>query len=272
MTPEIFSDLHLARRLERAEALANASFVDARATLAPDLHPEWIYVSGTYAMFDGPRSPCTQTFGLGLFHPPTAAGLDTIETFFKDRRAPVIHEVSPLADPALLTILPGRNYRPIELTTVLFQSLTAQTPTLSPIHAHPVAAADSDLWARTVAEGWRESVGIGDLLKDLTRVIGASKGTVPFLAELDNQPIAAGSLCIHEGVALLAGASTISEWRHRGAQRALLEARLNYAANAGCDLVMMCTAPGSASQRNAERQGFRIAYTRIKWSLTDSSG
>ena len=26
-------------------------------------------------------------------------------------------------------------------------------------------------------------------------------------------------------------------------------------------------APGSASQRNAERQGFRIAYTRIKWML-----
>ena len=25
--------------------------------------------------------------------------------------------------------------------------------------------------------------------------------------------------------------------------------------------------PGSASQRNAERQGFRIAYTRVKWQL-----
>jgi hypothetical protein len=24
--------------------------------------------------------------------------------------------------------------------------------------------------------------------------------------------------------------------------------------------------PGSGSQRNAERNGFRIAYTRIKWS------
>jgi hypothetical protein len=25
--------------------------------------------------------------------------------------------------------------------------------------------------------------------------------------------------------------------------------------------------PGGASQRNAERHGFRIAYTRIKWQL-----
>jgi hypothetical protein len=30
---------------------------------------------------------------------------------------------------------------------------------------------------------------------------------------------------------------------------------------------MMGALPGSASQRNAERNGFRIAYTRIKWRL-----
>jgi hypothetical protein len=30
---------------------------------------------------------------------------------------------------------------------------------------------------------------------------------------------------------------------------------------------MMCAQPGSASQRNAERHGFRIAYTRTKWRL-----
>ena len=35
----------------------------------------------------------------------------------------------------------------------------------------------------------------------------------------------------------------------------------------GCDLATMGAEPGSASQRNAERSGFRIAYTRTKWSL-----
>jgi beta-glucosidase-like glycosyl hydrolase len=64
---------------------------------------------------------------------------------------------------------------------------------------------------------------------------------------------------------LFAGASTIPEDRKKGAQRALLEARVRYAVQAGCDLAMMCAEPGSASQRNAEREGFRIAYTRIKW-------
>jgi hypothetical protein len=47
----------------------------------------------------------------------------------------------------------------------------------------------------------------------------------------------------------------------------LLAARLDHAARLGCDLAMICTAPGGESQRNSERAGFRIAYTRIKWGL-----
>ena len=72
---------------------------------------------------------------------------------------------------------------------------------------------------------------------------------------------------MHDRVALLAGASTVPEGRRQGAQLALLDARLQTAVDAGCDLAMMVAAPGSASQRNAERQGFRIAYTRTKWQL-----
>jgi hypothetical protein len=30
---------------------------------------------------------------------------------------------------------------------------------------------------------------------------------------------------------------------------------------------MMGAEPGSSSQRNAQRQGFQIVYTRIKWRL-----
>nr|AGC71394.1 hypothetical protein [uncultured bacterium A1Q1_fos_1815] len=33
----------------------------------------------------------------------------------------------------------------------------------------------------------------------------------------------------------------------------------------GCDLATMSALPGSPSQRNAQRNGFHIAYTRTKW-------
>jgi hypothetical protein len=91
---------------------------------------------------------------------------------------------------------------------------------------------------------------------------------VCFLAELDGRPGATGSLCVHEGVALFAGAATVFEMRRRGLQAALLEARMAHAYELGCELAMMVAEAGSNSQRNAERQGFRIAYTRTKWRLS----
>ncbi len=48
----------------------------------------------------------------------------------------------------------------------------------------------------------------------------------------------------------------------KGVQSALLRARLDQARQAGCDLAVICTQPGSGSQRNAERQGFSVAYAR----------
>ncbi|HZV59826.1 MAG TPA: GNAT family N-acetyltransferase, partial [Candidatus Eremiobacteraceae bacterium] len=105
------------------------------------------------------------------------------------------------------------------------------------------------------------------LMLDMGRIVAAAKGNILFLAELDGQVIGTGGLSIHDGVALFAGASTVPAWRRRGVQRALLEARFQYARAAGCDLAMMGAEPGSSSQRNAERQGFRIAYTRTKWTL-----
>jgi GNAT superfamily N-acetyltransferase len=97
--------------------------------------------------------------------------------------------------------------------------------------------------------------------------VTARSQSLPFLAELDGKQIAAGALSIDGEIALLAGASTIPSARRQGAQNALLEQRLRYAATRGCTVAMMTTQCGSGSQRNAERHGFRIAYTRTKWQL-----
>ena len=96
--------------------------------------------------------------------------------------------------------------------------------------------------------------------------VSAVSDSLSFLAELDGQPIATGTLIIADDVALLAGASTVPTARRQGAQLALLEGRLRYAAAHGCTVAMMVAQPGSGSQRNAERHGFRIAYTRTKWA------
>jgi hypothetical protein len=269
--PFLFSDLTLSRRLEKAEALSNADFVETRARLFPESGAGWIEVAGAYAMFDGVRSPLTQTFGLGLFQSVTQAEMEKLEDFFKERAAPVFHEVSPIADIGLLTLLNERGYKPIEFTSVMFRPIHRGVQLAAPRNEKIVARLaredEHQLWAETAARGWSEFTEFADVMLELSLVSAKRACALSFLGELDGQAIATGAMSINGGVALLAGASTVPEGRKQGAQLALLESRLNYAAEQDCDIAMMCAQPGSASQRNAERQGFRIAYTRIKWRL-----
>ena len=162
-----------------------------------------------------------------------------------------------------------RGYHPIEFTSALYRPLVPQPD--SPPAIHPRLQNPSD-------DLWRRGALVADLhpwmvfRSGLDRWHGEpwpsyfpQRRVSCFFAEWEGQPIATGVLRCDGGVALFAGASTIPEGRRRGAQRALLDARIRTALENGCDLAMMCTAPGSTSQHNAEREGFRIAYTRIKW-------
>jgi GNAT superfamily N-acetyltransferase len=270
-------DLELARRLERTEARTNAALVEARALLDPASGAMWTEVAGAYAMFDGVGSPLTQSFGLGLFEAVGAEELARIEAFFAERGAEVFHEVSPLvlAQPPLLDLLDQRGYRPIEFTTMLFRPTGALAGEGAPdesIRVRRIEPGEESVWAEVASQGWgSESAEVAAFVRGLGEVSARARDMHAFLAEQDGRPIASGSLSLGDGVALLAGASTIPAGRRQGAQRALLEARLRFAADQGCALAMMGAAPGSSSQRNAERQGFRIAYTRVKWHRVRAS-
>jgi hypothetical protein len=266
-----FSDRELARRLERAEAKSNANFIEARAKALPACGAEWIEVAGAYAMFDTVTSPVTQTFGLGLFDKVNADDMERLETFFRNRQAPVCHEISPLADSSLLTMLCQRGYRPVELSSVLYRPIPRQISmsAVNPrIRVRLMADNEFELWSQISARGWSHIPEVVPFLLEIGVFQIHRSNSKTFIAELDGQPVATGVLCIHDGVALLAGACTVPEARRQGAQLALLQGRLGCAAEQGCDIAMMCAQePGGASQRNAERHGFRLAYTRIKWRL-----
>ncbi|MGK2860224.1 MAG: GNAT family N-acetyltransferase [Thermoanaerobaculia bacterium] len=267
-----FSDVALARRLERTEGKSNADFVDARARIDPSSGACWIELEGTFAMFDGVGSPLTQTFGLGIDGPVSDDTLQRIESFFHERGAEVFHEVSPLADVSVLPLLNARGYHPVELSSVLVRPVALGVGSLlsdqGRVMTRIARPDEAELWAETAAAGWSESPEAAAFVRQLGPVMMNSRGTTSFFAELDGQPVATGGLNIHEGVALFAGASTVPAFRNRGAQNALLEARLRHAAERGCDLAMMVALPGSSSQKNAERVGFRVTYTRTKWQLT----
>jgi GNAT superfamily N-acetyltransferase len=216
-------------------------------------------------------SPITQTFGLGIFEELTERTLDQIEQFFRKRHAPVMHEVSPFAGVSALDILCARNYRPIELSSVMYRPVEGGASPLAPgVTVRVVGPGELERWTDVSTRGWaHEHPELTPFLRQLGQISAVRSGTVCFLAEHDGVPGAAGALSIFDSVALFAGAATVPELRRRGLQGALMQERMRYAREQGCDLAMMVALPGSDSQRNAERTGFRIAYTRTKWQLQE---
>lgn len=267
----IYSDRFFSQKLERTEARANADFVETRARLEPESGAAWIEVAGAYAMFDAVESPLTQTFGLGVFEEIKPEHLDELEVFFTERNAPVFHEVSPMADPSLIALLNERGYQPIDLTSVMYRRLgsTDEVAGGEPkITTRIIDSGEVELWAKTSAAGWAtEYEGLAEFMLNFGKISAQCNGAFPYLAELNGVAVSTGMLLIYDEVCILAGTSTIPEGRNKGAQNALLKARLKFAAERGCTLAIMGAAPGGQSQRNAQKNGFNIAYTRIKWQL-----
>jgi GNAT superfamily N-acetyltransferase len=92
-----------------------------------------------------------------------------------------------------------------------------------------------------------------------------------FVACDGERPVASGALFLHGSVGNLAGGATLPSHRRRGAQGALLAARLSAARAAGCTYVCSETGvrmPGepNASYRNMVRAGLRPVYLRENYA------
>jgi GNAT superfamily N-acetyltransferase len=70
-------------------------------------------------------------------------------------------------------------------------------------------------------------------------------------------------MTVRDGLATLFADATIARFRRQGLHSELIAARLNEAIARGGELASATTQPGSASQRNYERLGFEVAYTKV---------
>lgn len=131
----------------------------------------------------------------------------------------------------------------------------------------PVGPADADEAARVLAQGfgWDEQdmVGIYGHAVSTGRVAG-------FAARLDGRMIGAAALGVAGAAGEMYGAATHPDHRGRGAQTALLAARIGAAADLGCKTLYAETwvpEPGgrNPSLDNMLRAGFTIRYERPSW-------
>lgn len=259
------ADLALARRLEGSDAARCADYAHARPNVAPDLNPAVLRVADGVAIYAGENSPYSGAVGLGLHGPVARAEFDRLEAFYRGFGISGLVCLCPLADRSLVELVNRAGYRIELFMHAWYRELLdgeRHAPAAPGVVTRPIRPDEVDLWVRVAFSGGLDS---DDAQPHRTAIVAAypyMAHTTCYLAWLDGVPAGAAALTIHNGVANLFGASTRPCCRGRGVQAALLARRLTDAAAAGCDLALTHTEPGGPSQRNIERLGFRLAYTK----------
>jgi GNAT superfamily N-acetyltransferase len=274
-----FIDKAFARRLEAAEGVPQVHYAKLYQKLYPELGAAAEEICGGRMVFAGVGSPVGRTIGVGLGGPVSAAELDRVEQFYRSRQAPAQVDVCPLTDPGLLEMLKARGYVMAELNNVLYRRWLRRRRTaewVPEIMIRPSTREQADVFADIIARSFFPQ---GNPPKEfhqwITPMFEFSR-VVTFLAFVQGKPVACGAgLIIPEyKIFALFGDATLPEFRGGGIQRALIEARLAKMVEAGIDVAVVVTQGGSTSQRNYERAGFEVAYSKatlVKTLESDSA-
>jgi GNAT superfamily N-acetyltransferase len=262
-----FIDLSFARRLEMTTAVSGRDCAEAVPVLPSGIHSASEEIAGGIAVFTGVDSPITQAFGVGLGGPVAQTELERLEDFFFSRGANTTLELCPFIDRALAEMLAKRPYRLEEFSNVLVREIEpgqADAPTAPGVTVRPAEPEEAQLYTRIVTAGFAEQVTVSEsLLAILEGFFHRARGRC-FFAYVDGEIAGGAAVAAHDGIGEFYGASTLPRFRGRGVQTALLRERMVWARKQGCELATTSTGPGTISQRNFERAGFRIVYSRTK--------
>lgn len=266
-----FIDLNLARKFELTEARIGESLVHSMQQRMPQAGAVSIHVAGGIATFTGIDSPISQVIGAGFDASISETELDRLEDFFRMRGAPAILELSSFAAPSFVEMLNRRGYTVVEFSHVLCRKCdrTERFPSapsgitireLGPEMRPEVAK----LYTEVVSKGYAESLPITQDLLDVVEGFCYDPEGCSFLASFDGEPAGGGAAALFDGIGTMGAASVLPQFRRRGIHAALMVARMNWLASQDCEWFLCVAHPGSASQRNMERFGFRLAYARMK--------
>jgi len=208
-----------------------------------------------------PRVPVSyfnRVIGLGVFEPATETALDAIvERFRAARVADYWLHLNPVARPERLTEwLSARGFAPPARRT---WAKFLRGP-------EPYSAQPSALSVRTAKPATLSSWFAGLVVREDWYFV---------IAESGGRPVATGALFIAGAMAWLGVGATLDEHRNRGAQSALLAARIAIAAEAGCTLLATETGESIAGEvnpslNNIRRAGFVQVCSRLNYASAKS--
>ncbi len=263
-----FVDRELVRRLESSEAIPQVHFAAELKRLKPELNIAHEQIAGSHVVFIHPGCMVGRCVGLGLSGPVTADDLDRIEEFYRSRGDVAQIDVCPAADPTLHELLKTRPYQLEEFNNVLARKIKPGERfdgQVTNVEIRRVYGNDATDLCPIVARGFSEGADPDPEFIEIFRPLYIAECSFAFAAIVDGKVVggASGMIIPETGIVTMFGSSTLPEYRGRGIQTAFLRARLQLASDAGCEYAVTITRPGTTSQRNAERQGFTLAYSKV---------
>jgi len=260
-----FVDRALARRFESAEEMPQVYHAQWCEKNQPSVGAVVEQIAGGHMIFAGLGSPIGRAVGMGFAAPVTDADFDQLEAFYFSRKAPSQTDYCPLTDISLLEIARKRGYTIAELNNVLARKIDPgeKFPPL-PGRIRPSAPDEAPAFSSILRRCFFSEGGEPEGFDNMLLPMFSFPGSMTFLAEIDGQLAATGAglrIAQHRIVGLY-GAGTLKEYRRRGLQTAMLQIRMQVAAESGCEYAVIVTQGGTTSQRNAERLGFRVAYSK----------
>jgi hypothetical protein len=263
--PSTFVTMDMVRLMESAEILPNVAYIPEHGRLHPELGCTQEPIAGGQMFYAGPGSPLNHAVGMGLNGPVSREEFERFENFYRDRKVPAEIVLAPYVDRSVLEHVHERHYKLNEFNSVLWRKIEKgmRLPaTRDGLEVRKVKREESRLWEDILGQGFAD---LGPLPPGLFETFAHVNNSLSVLAYVDGKPAGGGGGAYFPeiGMCCLFGASTIPEFRRRGVQAAMTYERVRMAAKAGCTIAVVMTQPGSGSQRNMERQGFRVAYTKF---------
>ena len=287
-----YVDTTLARRMEAAEDVPQVEIARVLQRTHPEVGADILEIAGGHAVFAGLNSPVGRAIGLGFDAAVTAAQLDEVEAFYKKHDAPSTVDITPVTHGSLLELLKTRGYVLAELNNVMTRKLEPRErfeESVPGVEFRACAPEETQLWTHTmlrgffpedqIPEGWDKLLApMAQVPNSLATLVWGKENPHPVSPPRDvsgqappsetrvgqPQPVACcgGMISREHRMIAFGGTSTLAQYRGRGIQTAAMGRRMNRALAEGCDLAVVVTSGNTTSQRNAERMGFTLAYSK----------
>ena len=232
--------------------MSNPHFRDADCLMMTSM-PNWFF---------------NRVIGLGLEQPVTEADINSLIEMYHSNGVPIGISLCPQSQPTQIKDwLEDRGFVIANQWAKMIRDTSPPNEVRCELQIERASTDHTNIVAELIIKGFEVGDAFGPVFGALTN----SEENHVYLAWDDDTPVAVGVLTLYGHTGHLNTAATLSEYRGRGAQGAIMARRIKDGIELGCqNFITETWYPGEEtnhSYNNMLRHGFGLAYIRPNWVL-----